>query len=44
MATIVTVAFFILVAVAMLAKARLKERAAYRKQMFNNAMRAVAGK
>jgi len=42
MATIGTVAILLLVSVAMLAKARLKERrASYRQQMTDNAMRAM---
>ncbi|UWU81100.1 hypothetical protein N2603_22310 [Bradyrhizobium huanghuaihaiense] len=41
MATIGTVAFLLLVSVAMLAKARFKERASWRRQMTDNAMRAM---
>ncbi|MDN4982303.1 hypothetical protein QY049_03575 [Bradyrhizobium sp. WYCCWR 13022] len=44
MATIGTVAFLLIVSVAMLAKARFKERASYRQQMAKNAMRAVGSK
>jgi hypothetical protein len=41
MATIGTVAFLVLLGVAMFAKARLKERAIYRRQMTDNAMRSM---
>ncbi|WP_168856341.1 hypothetical protein [Bradyrhizobium brasilense] len=41
MATIGTVAFLALVGIAMLARARLRERASYRKQMTDNALRSM---
>ncbi|MGY4260106.1 inner membrane protein involved in colicin E2 resistance [Bradyrhizobium sp. USDA 4516] len=41
MAIIGTVAFLLLVGVAMLARARLKERASYRQQMTDNALRSM---
>ncbi|GIQ78730.1 hypothetical protein ACE103_25595 [Bradyrhizobium sp. ma5] len=41
MAAIGTVAFLVLLGVTMFAKARLKVRAAYRKQMTDNAMRSM---
>ncbi|WP_338688704.1 hypothetical protein V5279_24480 [Bradyrhizobium sp. 26S5] len=41
MATIGTVAFLVVVGVAMLVKARFDQRAVYRKQMADNAMRTM---
>ncbi|WP_256434668.1 hypothetical protein [Bradyrhizobium sp. 6(2017)] len=41
MATIGTVAFLVLLGVAMFARARFKERAAYRQQMTENALRSM---
>jgi hypothetical protein len=41
MATIGTVAFLLLLGIAMFVKGRFKERAAYRQQMTDNAMRSM---